>query len=1795
MKNFLKISLITLLLVPTFAFATPTSWDFANSILQPLQSMWSAQIKGSYFTATSTTQHSTFPYASTTAISATTASTTNLIISSLTTGRIPFITTAGRLLDSSSFTFDGSNLVVGGDVSSNSVTTNTVTSGGSLEITGGNGLIGYQGNNDGLFTHEFFGQAYFSSGLLTPTINTYQSDLRLQPGTNDGSGPYSIFLDGGADIDNNKGNVYINSGTDCGGGACNGNAYIADAIGNDSSGGTVFLANGGSTGSGGTVNAVGGTNGLFNIGDSSHGDANFNVYGTSYLGNYFSGATTTAPGIPSYGRSNFYFDNDGLPHVTVADGTDYNLVGGSGCTTLDCLTDVSLGAPVASTTLFSVDGTTFTNRRLGYGDIITGFAPVNQGGTGLTSTPTFGQLLVGNSSSGYTLRATSTLNIALSDTVGTLSVSKGGTGSTTLTGILKGAGTGSVVTATPGTDYEVPITFSSPLSRSGNTVSFLFNTTNTWTGPNTFNSLPSVIGTPVNGNDAVNKTYADGIASGIKYKDPVTAATTTNLTLSGIQNVDQGVVGISGARVLLMGQSTTANNGCYTQAAGAWTRCTDYDSAAEVTNGTTFLVLGGTSINPSTLTTNGSKLFAMTAPSVVTLGTDPITFSLISATQSLTCTLGITCSGSNIQTNLLTSGGLYTSANQLGVLHDNSTLSTSTGVLAVKDLGITAAKLAAGSIDLQGTKIGSNPLLTTLGGTGLTSWTQGDIPYYTSGTALSKLAKDTNSTRYLSNQGTSNAPSWNQVNLTNGVTGTLPIANGGTGQITANAALNALLPSQTSNSGLCLSTNGTDTLWTTCGSGGGGSGTNTATTTRQVTDLPLANTTFQNTDLKFNIGANESYTFRVSLQAQINGTSDLKYQVTGPSGATCIYQGTSLENGASPIGGARAAACSTSVSILYSNGTHNAQVIIDGTVSNGATPGTIQVQTALNSGTSASTIFAGSLLQAISTSTSSSASSATFDWQKETNFNALALTPTTTIPIWIKDKIYASSTIISSATSASTFPYASSTSYTVSGNFYAGRSQLGDSSTLTNVTNGGLTYFNGTQDVRISGSQTNAVFGIDTWNGSGYTRRFTITGATAAATTNLGPDGGAVTVGAAGAAGAGTLLVNGTGKNMISLDATGANYGHIENLNSTTWGLGYGGSSASSLGTNVLSWNSSGRVGINITAPNRRLEIDGATDDYQIRLGNGVASGGSSVYTYDIGRNYTTGVLNFYGNQTGFTGYAFGGVDGTRMTIDTSGKVGIGTTTGLVAPLNVYIDKGTTAGNFSGVRSTIKKQDVTGTVSAGEFEGVLVDGQLSAVGTSTGVTGIGSTSGTVSGYGNTIGVRGMASGALNNWAGYFDIGNTYIGGKLAVGTTTPFATVAINPTAGQASNQFVIGSSTGTSLIVNNSGLVGVGTTTPIEPLTVRSKVGGDGILVTGTTSLPPAVSLRHTGTNDLMQVGLAPGFSNFSASGDGVIRTLNSKSLILTASAGGDIKFGTGSNGTDDTAKMVIKNNGTVVVGGTTANSEGYLTVTGAGYLQLAVQSTTSSAGIKMQGVSGDIYEMQNNSGEFLIYNRTDNRYDLDITETGNVGIGMNASGYKLEVNGTLAATALTDQAGAFPACYDGIEIGYSSAGNCGSASPFLVAYRDGQKVGEVEFLADLNNKKKAGWQTLDVSNWDMGTYSLQIENRKAETDHIDAVEVIVYGSKDNEKHGALEYYRLDVTPTGEVSGKFTRPGNWTWEKVKSFFSKGNELSKQDGKELVLERGQGRTVKIENLPKGFTVYSAVIKTYGYYIPYPKK
>ena len=67
--------------------------------------------------------------------------------------------------------------------------------------------------------------------------------------------------------------------------------------------------------------------------------------------------------------------------------------------------------------------------------------------------------------------------------------------------------------------------------------------------------------------------------------------------------------------------------------------------------------------------------------------------------------------------------------------------------------------------------------LATTGGASIPSVAQGDLLYGSATNVLSALAKNASATRYLSNTGTSNNPAWEQVDLSNGVTGNLPVTN----------------------------------------------------------------------------------------------------------------------------------------------------------------------------------------------------------------------------------------------------------------------------------------------------------------------------------------------------------------------------------------------------------------------------------------------------------------------------------------------------------------------------------------------------------------------------------------------------------------------------------------------------------------------------------------------------------------------------------------------------------------------------------------------------------------------------------------------------------------------------------------------------------------------------------------------------------------------------------------------------------------------------------------------------------
>jgi hypothetical protein len=81
-----------------------------------------------------------------------------------------------------------------------------------------------------------------------------------------------------------------------------------------------------------------------------------------------------------------------------------------------------------------------------------------------------------------------------------------------------------------------------------------------------------------------------------------------------------------------------------------------------------------------------------------------------------------------------------------------------------------------------------------------------------------------------------------------------------------------------------------------------------------------------------------------------------------------------------------------------------------------------------------------------------------------------------------------------------------------------------------------------------------------------------------------------------------------------------------------------------------------GNVGIGTSSPASALDIIGANQD-AIKIRSNVAP----ENYYQIGRNQSTGLLEFKGSETTYNGYLFKGPSSDLMTINSSGNVGIGT------------------------------------------------------------------------------------------------------------------------------------------------------------------------------------------------------------------------------------------------------------------------------------------------------------------------------------------------------------------------------------------------------------------------------------------------------------------------------------------------------------------------------------------------------
>lgn len=135
----------------------------------------------------------------------------------------------------------------------------------------------------------------------------------------------------------------------------------------------------------------------------------------------------------------------------------------------------------------------------------------------------------------------------------------------------------------------------------------------------------------VSAQSPVTLAQLNAAVAGYSWKAPVRAATTANITLSGAQSID-GVSVIAGDRILVKSQSAGSANGIYLAAAGAWSRATDFDTAAEALGAATFVSEG---------TTQGNSVWLQTTDAPITLNTTALVFTQIGAGSSYTAGNGV--------------------------------------------------------------------------------------------------------------------------------------------------------------------------------------------------------------------------------------------------------------------------------------------------------------------------------------------------------------------------------------------------------------------------------------------------------------------------------------------------------------------------------------------------------------------------------------------------------------------------------------------------------------------------------------------------------------------------------------------------------------------------------------------------------------------------------------------------------------------------------------------------------------------------------------------------------------------------------------------------------------------------------------------------------------------------------------------------------------------------------------------------------------------------------------------------
>lgn len=425
---------------------------------------------------------------------------------------------------------------------------------------------------------------------------------------------------------------------------------------------------------------------------------------------------------------------------------------------------------------------------------VTGTLGIANGGTGLTATPSNGQLDIGNGS-GFTRTAlTQGSGIAITNGAGSITIAATNAGTVTSVDV-SGGSTG--LTYSGG-----PIISSGTITMAGTLAA-----TSGGTGQTSYaiGDLVYASTTTALSKLAAVATGNALISAGVGVA-PVYGKIGLTTHVSGTLPVANGGTGL--ASTPTNGQIDIGNGTDFTRAA------LTQGSGITITNGVGSITIAGNSgtvttasvvsangfagsvANASTtpaitITTtitgvlkgNGTAISAATAGTDYSAGTNALATGILKSTTT-TGALSI-ATGADLPAMTATVGGAVPTPpnNTTTFLRGDGTFASPGGVGTVTSIdvsgGTTGLTTSGGPITASGTITLAGTLDADNGGTGQSSYAVGDLLYASTTTALSKLAAVATGNALISG-GVGTAPSMGKIGLTTHVSGTLPIANGGT-------------------------------------------------------------------------------------------------------------------------------------------------------------------------------------------------------------------------------------------------------------------------------------------------------------------------------------------------------------------------------------------------------------------------------------------------------------------------------------------------------------------------------------------------------------------------------------------------------------------------------------------------------------------------------------------------------------------------------------------------------------------------------------------------------------------------------------------------------------------------------------------------------------------------------------------------------------------------------------------------------------------------------------------------------